>query len=341
MGIILWILKIIGILLAVILGLLLFIVLVVLLVPLRYRVNGFRRQDSGEMSVQGRVGWLASLISVSFGYEKEAWFKIRLLGIPLKPKKQEAAEGEEAEAEEVVEEETETADKPPAAGPAAGSLQEVRVSEQAGEDTAGTSGQVTVKAMSVGEDTSDTADRFSEAEKSESPVSFLDKIRNVLHLLGEKLKGIPEKGKALKRKWVDLKENLRRWKETAGIWIAFLRTDEVKRAWKRVWKQTRGMFRHILPRKVRIRGRFGFADPALTGQITGVMSMIPAFYKKDISVIPDFTESCLEGEFFIKGRVRAGSLLLLGGRILLDSDVRKVYKKFRTIQAGMDQKQQL
>ena len=78
-----------------------------------------------------------------------------------------------------------------------------------------------------------------------------------------------------------------------------------------------------------MKGRFGFDDPALTGQVTGILSMLPVVYREGISLTPDFTEACLEGEFSVQGRVRAASLLALALKIWFDENFRKAYQKWK------------
>lgn len=84
MGILLTILKVIGIILAVVLGLLLLIILAVLFVGISYRLEG---AYSEEVSVKARVAWLWRLIYVRFSYEKELDFVVRIFGIPIITKK--------------------------------------------------------------------------------------------------------------------------------------------------------------------------------------------------------------------------------------------------------------
>lgn len=322
MHIILVILKIIGIILAAILGLLLLAVLIVLLVPVRYRLNGAKEPDGGRIWAKGKVSWLASIFSVTFGYEKDFAFQIRLFGIPLRRR----------------EKKDDMAAEPTLTAAAADS------SKKNGENSAPSTGgrtvtealeteRLTAKLPDIEEPAAEEPQTGNpEPEKPEEKEKILDRVLNIFMALWEKLKGIPHIIRSLRDKLRALSEKTAQLKETAGVWIAFLNTNEVRGALRQVWNQTKGMIRHILPQKIRIRGRFGFDDPALTGQITGLMSMIPAFYAKDISVVPDFTRSCLEGEFFIKGRIRAGSLLVLGLKILLDSNVRKAYKNFKKTQ---------
>ena len=89
--ILLFILKIIGILLLSILGLILLILVLVLLVPVRYRA-GLQMRTIADYSADGKVSWLFGLICLTGGYDGEqVKLDIRIFGHSLlhkKPEKQ-------------------------------------------------------------------------------------------------------------------------------------------------------------------------------------------------------------------------------------------------------------
>lgn len=94
MGIIhimLGILKVVGILLLIVLGILLLAVLAALFCPVTYSAVGRRDAEAYEGRV--RIGWLFRLISFTFTFEseKDGDFCIRIFGIPLNRKKEEAS----------------------------------------------------------------------------------------------------------------------------------------------------------------------------------------------------------------------------------------------------------
>lgn len=79
-GILLFILKMIGIILLSILGLLLFLIILVLFVPIRYRFRGrYLEVPQGEV----QISWLLRIIYVKLYYQDAFDIKIRILGIPL------------------------------------------------------------------------------------------------------------------------------------------------------------------------------------------------------------------------------------------------------------------
>ena len=89
------------------------------------------------------------------------------------------------------------------------------------------------------------------------------------------------------------------------------------------------MFRHIRPRKLRLYLHFGFQDPSLTGKLLGYASVFYAYYYKTVDLVPEFQTDklILEGDLYARGRVRAGTLLCKGVRLLFNRGCRKMIKK--------------
>ena len=56
------------------------------------------------------------------------------------------------------------------------------------------------------------------------------------------------------------------------------------------------------PKKVTGTVRFGFNDPALTGETLGILGMIYGKLPKDLSIQPDFEQEILQGDVRMKGR---------------------------------------
>ena len=78
-----------------------------------------------------------------------------------------------------------------------------------------------------------------------------------------------------------------------------------------VLKSSGGLLKHMAPRSLRGRLHFGTGDPALTGQLLGVLSVLFAMWGKGIAVIPDFEQEVFEGEAAVKGYARGIIVLIL------------------------------
>ena len=71
--------------------------------------------------------------------------------------------------------------------------------------------------------------------------------------------------------------------------------------------------------------------PATTGELTGVLSIMPLFYKKGIHVVPDFTSDrfYIQGNFRVNGHFQVFHLLGIFIRVYRDKDLRKLMQKFK------------
>ena len=298
MQIVLLILKIIGIMLLILLGLAVVLLLTVLFVPVRYKLSGYHLPDRGT-ALHGRVSWLMSVLRADFGYEGEGYLRIRVFGILWKGpgSKKETPSGAEK-----------AADRPKAAPEPVSepkpTPEPVPVPKPAPEPSQGAA--------------------YS-AEGPEQPASG----QNALRRRWEQLRRLPEKFRQWKRSIRNFLQSFREKKERLNRLLDFLRLPEVKETFRLCLRQIKGLLKHIGPRKIYLKGRFGFDDPALTGQVTGILSMLPVVYREGISLTPDFTEACLEGEFSVQGRVRAASLLALALKIWFDENFRKAYQKWK------------
>ncbi len=87
-----------------------------------------------------------------------------------------------------------------------------------------------------------------------------------------------------------------------------------------VWPEFSHFLRRVRPGIVKGQIFFGLEDPAATGQITGVIAMIPLFYQTGLRISPDFEteETYVRGNVYIKGH-----MLLIHAVILIAGLVRE------------------
>ncbi len=311
MQIVLLLLKIIGILLLVLLGLLVLALLAVLFVPVRYRLSGFRWPDKGT-ALHGRVSWLWPLLAVRFGYEKEAYFQLRILGIQLKRKEKEEHSPESS---------------PPPAPRSAARSAAPPVSAQAAQPPSATVQPIPPSSVSEREPAREPL--FQPEDKEDSGPGFFKRLWEGLRSFSERLRSFAESLREWKRKLQRLGRGIEEKKQRFGRFFAFLALPEVKETLRLCLRQVKGLLKHIGPRKIYLKGRFGFDDPSLTGQVTGALSMLPLAYREGVTVTPDFTQACLEGEFEVRGRIRLAKLLALGLKIWFDENFKKTYQKWK------------
>ncbi len=106
--------------------------------------------------------------------------------------------------------------------------------------------------------------------------------------------------------------------------------DETNRyAVGRVWAELLKMIRSYRPRKLRADLSFSLADPALTGQAVGLISLLPWIYRYPCRIVPDFTSEqlYLEGEIFAQGKIRVSVFALATLRLLRDKKFMQVVRR--------------
>ncbi|MDO5146753.1 MAG: DUF2953 domain-containing protein [Eubacteriales bacterium] len=85
------------------------------------------------------------------------------------------------------------------------------------------------------------------------------------------------------------------------------------------------LIKHILPRRLKGRVRFGLNDPAQTGMLTGLAAMWYPKYHDTFSLEPDFQESCLEADCTGRGRIHPGYFVYILITVLLNRDIRRLF----------------
>lgn len=157
-----------------------------------------------------------------------------------------------------------------------------------------------------------------EREKS----SVIDRLKKIIDKILNSFQGIPEKVEKLKRSAEKLAEK-------KNSLVELIQDADNQSLFRLLLKQTGGVFRHIRPRKLRLYLHFGFTDPSLTGKLLGYASIFYAYYYKTVDLVPEFQTDTLilEGNLYAKGRIRAGTLLCKGVRLLFNRGCRKMIKR--------------
>ena len=83
MHILVWVLKMIGILLLILLGIALALLLGILFIPVRYAVRG-EKEAEGDLKMRVTLGWLLHVISFTWDYDEKVLWRLRVFGIPVR-----------------------------------------------------------------------------------------------------------------------------------------------------------------------------------------------------------------------------------------------------------------
>lgn len=321
----LFLLKCLGILLLVLLGLLLLGVLLVLLAPVRYRGCVKKNEEPEESFIaDGLISWLNPFVRVRIQYvEKKLRYTVRVFGFCLlnseKPKK-----------EKPQKEKPKKSKKKRETGECVNPVAEQKPNPAEGRIEQSDTGKMECPAQTEAvKETEEPADETAETEKKGS---IFAKIMNFF----ERLAAIPGK---IKQKIVHIgKTGKLLWykKETVA---SFLQDEMHLLALGKGWNTIKKVFRHILPRKLKGHAEFGTGDPESTGKALAVLGILYAAYGKNLTIVPNFYEKCLVAEFTFKGRIRFGTLLVMGLRLIRDKQVKRFYRNLKKLIKNGSKKQ--
>ena len=323
LGILLTILKIIGIILLVLIGLILLAAAVILLVPIRYHGEGAREEKI--LSGNVKLTWLLHMISASASLSEDGTkIRVCLFGKTIYPKtkkppkkskakkmpKQEATKKSEKsekpkQQSDTVSKEVATIYEPQKPNPELPKKEKKNVYEAP-------------EAKKMDEPESEKKQQ-SQKEKSARPD------------VKSKFEDIKQKLLAVKEKFIDSKAGIQKIKNKIDYWKNLLTSDPMKEAMEFLWKKTKGLLHHILPRRMTGRIHFGFEDPSKTGKTLAYFSMLYPFTKENLVIEPEFEteELILEGDIAFRGRIRLGYLVYVALSVVLNKNIRRQYKRLR------------
>ncbi|MFV0239065.1 MAG: DUF2953 domain-containing protein [Lacrimispora sphenoides] len=300
--IILFILKILGLLVLIVLGLVLAVVLLILLVPVRYQAEG---SYDGKVRGKARITWLLHILSVSAQYEEDLIVRVRIFGFRIgKPKKMDS---ELKEAEDIMVQAMEIMEPEP-----------IREAQEVKDEI---------------------HDRVKEEPKNLPPPK--EELRNPTppkeepkKKKGFRVMGVFEKlKKKVLRAFTKLKffflricDTLRTIKDKKDEIYAWISNKENQKTGKLLFRQVKRLIRHILPNRGKGNITFGFDDPYLTGQVLTYASVIYPLCHKHLNLYPVFDQTVFTVEGTFRGRIRMGTVLLIGSRMLLDKNFRRLLK---------------
>lgn len=293
-------------------GLVLLLLLLVLFAPIKYSADANMDEN---ITVKAKIKYLIVSVLVNYNKnEKNVDTVIKIFGIPLKkkdkPDKKEPKKIKKTKTKKVKESKKE----------------ETSASNIKNEEPEKSEEDI-INDTSVEEPESSTADSYD----------LWDDEDDILEDDEKKLSG---RAKKLAQGMADSAKKLNPDKIVSDIEEKKAKLDKKIQRFKKFWNmnctvRTRaylkkyivGLLKHIAPKKIKGRLRYGFGDPAKTGQITGYMSLLPFVYQKDFSLEPDFYEKVIEGKIYLKGRIVLGYVV----RIVLKKYIWQTIKMAKKI----------
>ena len=290
--ILLLILKICGIALLAILGLLLLIVAVVLFVPVFYRIRVIHNPEKTQ--IRARVSFLFPFIIASVEYLKKLSYKVRIFGIPLLDSEKPKKEKQ----------------------PKKKKAKQSRKENSLPEDNVKPQQELQQKPE---QEEAEPQAAFSGEEKTVKPEQegIFDKIRSKFAKVRETISNVVSKIKTL----------LRRKERVQQIFAK----PETKKALRFVWDKLKHLLKHILPRKIKGYVAYGADDPATTGQILGILSVLYARTGQLLTIRPNFVEKQLECDVELKGRIQVFTLLVIAVKVFLNQELKQLLAEVKDL----------
>lgn len=290
--ILLLILKMIGVIIAVILGILVLLVCVVIFTPVRYQLDASCDGALDSLKVTGKVTWLLHLFRVDLIYEgRKLTWKIRAAWKRIKsePEDDSALKEEVKDCEKELEEELEKELEELAESGVEEREKESETSEKGKKASEKKSSQTTEK--------SGLSEKPEKKHKADTIKCTIQKICDKIKLLSEKKEKIMEAV-----------------------------SDEVhKKAFIKTKNEVFKLLRRWKPKKLKADIHYGFEDPCLTGQVLAGLSVIYPFVGEHLEVEPDFENKVLEGSLQVKGNIRMFPIVCLLWNLVWCREVRKTY----------------
>lgn len=316
------ILKALGILLLVLLFLVLLIVCTVLFLPFCYRAQVLKEEEGFAcVKASGRVSWLFGAVALTASYEEQKpEAQILLFGASLETWKRRLKKIRRGEASVPRMEENETENAPEAE----------KTAEQKAPDQTEKQQKVTAQKEQPEQEQEPDAPKKSILERFFGRIEYLPEkllilasrlLQTAFRLLElpfrllEKLEQKIQAGRRLKRKWESVKK--------------FFRSKMFREALLHAKKEVLYFLKKAAPKKVTGTVRFGFDDPALTGEALGILGMIYGKLPKDLSIQPDFEQEILRGDVRMKGSFQAVTAAGIALRLFRDQNLRKTIRHFK------------
>ncbi len=300
--IILFILKILGLLVLFVLGLVLAVALLILLVPVRYQAEG---SYDGKVKGKARITWLLHILSVTAQYEEDLIVRVRIFGFRIgKPKKMDS---ELKEAEDIMVQAMEIMEPEPI-------REALEVKDEIHD-------RVREEPRSLPPPKEGLGNLTPPKEESKKKKGF--RVMEVFAKLKKKVLRAFAKLKFFFLRVCDTLKTINDKKDEIYAWIS---NKENQKTGKLLFKQVNRLVRHILPRRGKGNITFGFDDPYLTGQVLTYASVIYPLCYKHLNLYPIFDHTVFTMEGTFRGRFRMGTVLLIGSRMLLDRNFRRLLK---------------
>lgn len=159
-------------------------------------------------------------------------------------------------------------------------------------------------------------------EKSQSMRKRPHAIKSKFQSMHTKLHAIKSKFQNMHTKLHTIKDKLHKFKQE-------LTSPVNRRVAGHLWKELCYMLCQYKPGKIKADLTFSLADPAITGEVLGLISMLPHVYRYPYNIYADFQSDRLyiEGELMVQGKITGYVMVLILLRLFRDKECMQIVRR--------------
>lgn len=314
------ILKIIGILLAVLFGLILLIIGIVLFVPVCYRGKVQGDLDGRELEGCAKVSWLFGLVRAVLTLKNgKTDMSVRIAWKRIGEQKEEKKD-EHIKTESKTESKTVSQKEPEMESQKLQPLEKVEKSTPSDPQKVSEEPGIPERAEKKSEQ-SRTVHQKSSEEKRHQKKSEKDTADD-----RSKIEKITDKIKCTFDRFCDKMNEITEKKEKLAD---FLRDKTHREAFAKLKKEGFRLLKKLMPGKIQGDVTFGFEDPSMTGKALAWISMLYPWIGEHTDITPDFEQRKLSGNLSIQGRLYVVTPVAAAVRLVMCKAIRRSFKDIR------------
>lgn len=302
-GVLLTILKVLGIILLSILGLLLIIILLFLFVPFVYKIRV--KYVDKQLEAEGEVSFLFRLLRARAAYKDELSYEAKAAFFTLISSEKAGRDEEdgkeahkESKAADVKTEDTSL--KTTAAGTQVDRKQ--AVCEQVNEEN------------KAGKKAKSKKVKKQKSKKNKKKLNIFAKIEE-----------IKEK---IEAKWTAFKEDFLSLNNKKEAVLKFINAEGTADGIFYLLTQSKILIKMILPKEIKGWLRFGTGDVYTEGQYLTYLCFVYPLYAGKFDIIPEWEEEVIEVDATFSGKIRMFAMLLIGLKLLFSKKVKALLRNF-------------
>ena len=302
-GVLLTILKVLGIILLSILGLLLIIILLFLFVPFVYKIRV--KYVDKQLEAEGEVSFLFRLLRARAAYKDELSYEAKAAFFTLISSEK---AGRDEEDGKEAHKESKAAD--------------VKAEDTSLKTTEDGTQEDCKQAVCGQVNEENKAGKKAKSKKAKKQKS--KKTKKKLNIFA-KIEEIKEK---IEAKWTAFKETFLSLNNKKEAVLKFINAEGTADGIFYLLTQSKILIKMILPKEIKGWLRFGTGDVYTEGQYLTYLCFVYPLYAGKFDIIPEWEEEVIEVDATFSGKIRMFAMLLIGLKLLFSKKVKALLRNF-------------